>query len=51
MKSFIGKTHFTFSFIEDQDINLLDISMYYRLLEITRAILLYKKEYQSLVEW
>ena len=41
MKSFKGKTNFYFSIVEDQDINLLnllDISKYYRLLGLTRAM-------------
>ena len=50
MKSFKGKTNFYFSILQDQDINLLnllDISKYYRLLGLTRVImvlLLYKRK-------
>ena len=44
VKIFEGKTNFSFSLIEDQDIkllNLLDISKYNRLLGLTRAIIWY----------
>ena len=40
MKSFKGKTNFSFSIVQDQDfslLNLLDISKYYRLLGLTRV--------------
>ena len=44
MKSFKVKTFFCFSIVDDQDIkllNLLDISKYYRLVRLTKAISCY----------